>query len=107
MKFKSILTVSLCCVASIVNASSYETVITTGQGETLDQAIDQGLRRAIEQVSGVSIDSARISTTTYSSNNEGSDAKEAMIDGTHMSAKGNVKYRVLTEKCLNDFCNVR
>lgn len=107
MKCKSILALSLCCVASMANASSYETVITTGQGETLDQAIDQGLRRAIEQVSGVSIDSARISTTTYLSDNEGSDAKEAMIDGTHMSAKGDVKYRVLTEKCLNDFCNVR
>ena len=88
-------------------ATSYETVVTTGQGETLDQAIDVGLRRAVEQVSGVSIDSARISTTTYSSDEKGSSAKEAMIDGTHMSAKGDVKYRVLSEKCLNDFCNVR
>ena len=93
--------------ASSVQAASYEKVVTTGQGETLDQAIDVGLRRAVEQVSGVSIDSSRISTTTYSSNGDKSEAKEAMIDGIHTAAKGNVKYRILNEQCLNDFCNVK
>ncbi|CAM3143020.1 hypothetical protein [Vibrio rarus] len=93
--------------ASSGQAASYEKVVTTGQAETLDQAIDVGLRRAVEQVSGVSIDSSRISTTTYSSNGEKSEAKEAMIDGVHTTAKGNVKYRILNEQCLNDFCNVR
>lgn len=107
MKVKLLLSAALCLFSSMAMATSYETVVTTGQGETLDQAIDVGLRRAVEQVSGVSIDSARISTTTYSSDEKGSSAKEAMIDGTHMSAKGDVKYRVLSEKCLNDFCNVR
>ncbi|RBW63996.1 hypothetical protein DS893_17135 [Vibrionales bacterium C3R12] len=93
--------------ASSTQAASYEKVVTTGQGETLDQAIDVGLRRAVEQVSGVSIDSSRISTTTYSANGDKSEAKEAMIDGVHTTAKGNVKYRILNEQCLNDFCNVK
>lgn len=92
---------------SSAQAASYEKVVTTGQGETLDQAIDVGLRRAVEQVSGVSIDSSRVSTTTYSSNGDKSEAKEAMIDGVHTTAKGNVKYRILNEQCLNDFCNVK
>ena len=107
MNAKAILFTSLILCSFASGASSYEKVVTSGQGETLDQAIDVGLRRAVEQVSGVSVDSARISTTTYSSDDDGSSSKEAMIDGTHMSAKGDVKYRVLTEKCLNDFCNVR
>ena len=107
MNAKAILFTSLILCSFTSGAASYEKVVTSGQGETLDLAIDVGLRRAVEQVSGVSVDSARISATTYSSDDDGSSAKEAMIDGTHMSAKGDVKYRVLSEKCLNDFCNVR
>lgn len=91
----------------MAQAASYEKVITTGQGETLDQAIDVGLRRAVEQVSGVSIDSGRISSTTYVSDGEKSKVKDAMIDGTQITSKGDVKYRILHEQCLNDFCNVK
>ena len=36
------------------HAASYEKVVTTGQGETLDAAIDIALRRAVEQVSHTS-----------------------------------------------------
>lgn len=91
----------------MAQAASYEKVITTGQGETLDQAIDVGLRRAVEQVSGVSIDSGRISSTTYVSDGEKSKVRDAMIDGTQITSKGDVKYRILHEQCLNDFCNVK
>ncbi|WP_162064054.1 hypothetical protein [Vibrio taketomensis] len=107
MRTNWLLAATLCAVSSVAYAKSYETVVTSGQGETLDQAIDVGLRRAVEQVSGVSIDSGRISTTTYSSDNEKSDVKSALVEGTEMTTKGNVKYRILSEKCLNDFCNVR
>ncbi|KOO04862.1 hypothetical protein AKJ17_03955 [Vibrio nereis] len=104
---KIIFTALLMFTPLMVQAASYEKVITTGQGETLDQAIDVGLRRAVEQVSGVSIDSGRISSTTYVSDGEKSKVKDAMIDGTQITSKGDVKYRILHEQCLNDFCNVK
>ncbi|WP_156309783.1 hypothetical protein [Vibrio nereis] len=107
MMNKIIFTALLMFTPLMVQAASYEKVITTGQGETLDQAIDVGLRRAVEQVSGVSIDSGRISSTTYVSDGEKSKVKDAMIDGTQITSKGDVKYRILHEQCLNDFCNVK
>ncbi|WP_282175855.1 hypothetical protein [Vibrio nereis] len=107
MMNKIIFTALLMFAPLMVQAASYEKVITTGQGETLDQAIDVGLRRAVEQVSGVSIDSGRISSTTYVSDGEKSKVKDAMIDGTQITSKGDVKYRILHEQCLNDFCNVK
>ncbi|WP_070965577.1 hypothetical protein [Vibrio sonorensis] len=88
-------------------AASYEKVLTTGQGDTLDQAIDVGLRRAVEQVSGVSIESSRSSLLLSASDGKTKQLVDVMADGTTTYTRGDVKYRILSEKCSNDACKVR
>jgi len=88
-------------------AASYEKVVTTGQGETLDQAIDVGLRRAVEQISGVSIESSRSSLLMSASDGKTKQLVDSMADGTATYSRGDVKYKILSEKCSNDGCKVR
>nr|VVV05748.1 hypothetical protein AW0309160_03231 [Aliivibrio wodanis] len=88
-------------------ASSYETVVTTGQGTSLDDAIDAGLRRAVEQVSGVSVNSNRTSATKYDSNGKNSEFNSSMDEGTKFHSKGDVKYEVLNQKCDHSICSVK
>ncbi len=91
-----------------LSAASYKTVTVNAQGETLDQAIDVGLRRAVEQISGVSIESSRSSLTTYSAKNESAEAELNLVDGTFVATKGgDVKYRILSEECGNNGCRVQ
>jgi hypothetical protein len=101
----------LLCVATLFScssfAASYEKVVTTGQGETLDQAIDVGLRRAVEQISGVSIESSRSSLLMSASDGKTKQLVDSMADGTATYSRGDVKYKILSEKCSNDGCKVR
>ncbi|WP_158162479.1 hypothetical protein [Grimontia hollisae] len=101
----------LLCAATFFScfsqAASYEKVVTTGQGETLDQAIDVGLRRAVEQVSGVSIESSRSSLLMSASDGKTKQLVDSMADGTATYSRGDVKYKILSEKCSNDDCRVR
>lgn len=94
-------------VALGVHAASYEKVSTTGQGETLDAAIDIALRRAVERVSGVSIDSTRISSLTSKNDGNTNQLKQNSYNATAMTSSGEVKYKVLNESCANGSCRVR
>jgi hypothetical protein len=89
------------------HSASYETVVTTGQGDTLDQAIDVGLRRAVEQVSGVSIESSRSSILSSVNDGKSNKLSDSMSDGTSTYSRGDVKYSILSEKCANNNCFVK
>lgn len=93
--------------AFAVHASSYEKVTTTGQGETLDEAIDIGLRRAVEQVSGVAIDTTRVSSLTSKNDGETNQLMQLLDNATSLRSNGNVKYRVLQEHCASGECQVQ
>ncbi|MBR9789364.1 MAG: hypothetical protein GYB40_15665 [Vibrionaceae bacterium] len=97
----------LSMVATSAHAASYEKVISTGQGETLDGAIDVALRRAVEQVSGVSIDSERVSSLTSKNDGNTNQLMQQSANATAMRSSGDVKYKVLTERCSNSSCSVR
>ncbi len=105
---KRILLTSLLALCTLtVNAATYEKVITTANGSTLDQAIDVGLRRAVEQVAGVSIDSDRTSATSYASDGENSKIVDMMADVSRLKSKGDVKYQILHKQCSNSVCEVK
>ncbi|QIL86336.1 hypothetical protein G7083_11035 [Vibrio sp. HDW18] len=89
------------------HAASYEKVISTGEGETLDLAIDVALRRAVEQISGVSIDSERVSSLTSKNDGNTNQLMQQSANATAMRSAGEVKYKVLTERCANNSCSVR
>lgn len=95
----------LCCIS--VYAASYEKVVSTGQGETLDLAIDVALRRAVEQISGVSIDSERVSSLTSKNDGNTHQLMQQSENATAMRSAGEVKYKVLTERCAENSCSVR
>jgi len=97
----------LLAFSGTVFSASYETVTTKGQGDSVDQAIDTALRRAVEQVSGVSIDSARASGTTYATTDKGSKYLDSMVEGSAFHSRGDVKYRVINENCMDSTCSVR
>ncbi|ANS86448.1 hypothetical protein VSVS12_02699 [Vibrio scophthalmi] len=107
MMTSKLLIASMSILAFSVHATSYEKVITTGQGETLDEAIDVGLRRAVEQVSGVSVDSKRLSSLTSKNDGNTSTLMQQSANATAMRSRGDVKYKVLTERCDNNACSVR
>lgn len=90
-----------------ISAASYEKVVTTGQGETLDQAIDVGLRRAVEQVSGVSVDSARISSLSSKNDGQTNTLMQQTENASAMRSRGDVKYKVISERCADGTCHVR
>jgi hypothetical protein len=105
MKFLYVFFVSLFLSYNAVAAT--KTVETSGSARTLDSAINIAIRRAVEQVSGVSIDSQRVTEERYLSN--GSDASEYsnnLNDKTSLESSGNATYSVLSEHCDNDQCNV-
>ncbi|MFT6927110.1 MAG: hypothetical protein ACJAZP_002739 [Psychromonas sp.] len=105
MKFLYVFFVSL--FLSVNAAAATKTVETSGSARTLDSAINIAIRRAVEQVSGVSIDSQRVTEEKYLSN--GSDESEYsnnLNDKTSLESSGNATYSVLSEHCDNDQCNV-
>lgn len=107
MKLSKLLVFLTFFTALAAQAASYEKVVTSGQGETLDAAIDVGLRRAVEQVSGVTIASARSSSLTSVNDGENSQLMQSMANMTAMLSQGDVKYKVLNESCLSDQCQVK
>ncbi|MEX3071962.1 hypothetical protein AB3Y13_09240 [Vibrio alginolyticus] len=108
MKILSKLLIACLSIIAInAHAASYEKVVTTGQGETLDAAIDIALRRAVEQVSGVSIDSSRVSSMTSKNDGNSNQLMQLSENATAMRSSGDVNYKVLTERCANGSCNVR
>lgn len=91
--------------AAIASTVSVET---TGVGRTLDEAIDSAITRAVEQVSGVSVDSDRKSSKIYvKESGQGSAYRNESNDGTSFKSKGEARYRVLSDNCLKDQCRVR
>lgn len=107
MKRKTILAGIIALCSLTAQAASYETVVTSGQGDNLDQAIDVGLRRAVEQVSGVSIESSRSSTLSSVNDGKTKQLSDSMSDGTATYSRGDVKYSVLSENCSNTGCRVK
>lgn len=97
----------LLSLPGVVFSASYETVTITAQGDTVDQATDKALRRAVEQVSGVSIDSSRNSGTVYTTTDEGSKYLDSMAEGTAFRSRGDVKYRLIHEQCSDSTCTVK
>ena len=94
-------------IAPVAIASTVS-VETTGVGKTLDDAIDSAITRAVEQVSGVSVDSDRKSSKVYvKESGQGSAYRNESNDGTRFKSKGEARYRVLSENCLKDQCRVR
>ncbi|ELP5726867.1 hypothetical protein QTV44_000040 [Vibrio vulnificus] len=80
----------------------------TGIGQTLDLAIDQAVRRSIEQVKGVSMDSERLSSTSYQrETGKESQASTRAVTGQRTSSAGDATYRILNEKCSPSECRVR
>lgn len=105
MKFLYVFFVGLFLSYNAVAAT--KTVETSGSATTLDSAINIAIRRAVEQVSGVSIDSQRVTEENYLSN--GSDTSEYsnnLNDKTSLESSGNATYSVLSEHCDNEQCNV-
>jgi len=106
-KLTILLSLLLLSVSNIVIAASYETVFTTAQAKTVDGAIDTALRRAVEQVSGVSVNTARTTGTVYVATEKGTKFADTMVEGTQFRSRGNVKYRVVNERCANSLCKVK
>ena len=105
MKFLYVVFVGL--FLSYNAAAATKTVETSASATTLDSAINIAIRRAVEQISGVSIDSQRVTEESYLSN--GSDESEYsnnLNDKTSLESSGNATYRVLYEHCDNNQCNV-
>ncbi|WP_084889108.1 hypothetical protein [Vibrio sp. qd031] len=97
------------CVAMTVSAHA-ETinVENTGTGASLQQAIDEAVRRSIEQVKGVSIESIRINESSYErDSNKGSNFKNQSQHGQSVTTQGNATYRIISEKCQANECRVR
>ncbi len=80
----------------------------TGAGQTLDHAIDDAIRRSIEQVKGVSMQSERLTASSYERDTKrGTQASTSAQTGQRSSAQGSATYRILSEKCQPNECRVR
>ena len=84
------------------------TIETSGEGSTHLEAVDSALTSAIQQVSGVSIENIRASNLNIVKQS-GSDtqfSKQAQ-QYTSVKSKGEVKYRILSDRCNKIRCKVR
>jgi len=80
----------------------------TGTGATLQQAVDYAVRRSIEQVKGVSLESVRVNNSAYErESGEGSSYSMQSQHGQSVTTQGNATYRIISEKCENNNCRVR
>jgi len=95
-------------VFSMFSFAETVTVESSGIGSSLDEAIDSGVRRAIEQVSGVSLDSKRNVSKSYEkSAKDGLNYNKKSQEGTVITSGGNATYRVISESCQSNQCKVK
>lgn len=98
----------LLLLASAQLSAEIISVKASGQGVNLETAIDAALVRAVEQVSGVSIDANKTSIKSLTRDNEGTEFNSASVNGLQKQAAGKIKsYQVMSEQCDDQGCQVQ
>ncbi len=79
----------------------------TGTGFTLQEAIDEAVRRSIEQVKGVELSSERTTSTSYETSDSNDSFNEKSRTGERSTTAGKATYRIISERCKDKECRVR
>ncbi|WP_117233851.1 hypothetical protein [Vibrio maerlii] len=105
---KKYLSIALLGLVTVPVFADTVTVENVGTGPSIQEAIDIAVRRSIEQVKGVSVESQRSTDSSYArDSNSGSNYSQQSKSGETVTTAGRATYRILSEKCSAGECRVR